>query len=166
MPTIRRNTPANKASSVSAAAAAKTNTVKISSIKNADGGLKTKFDASKQTLTISGKARGIETRDPTRPNATYAERQKMSDYEKTEEFGGTISFDFDHDQMPNFDTSNGYTEKNKWYFAHGAEVGTKEGQSAAQVAMALAAKVNAAGKYKADVKPGPDGSATISITRR
>ena len=166
MPPIRRNEALAKPARVSAASAAKTASVQISSVKNADTGLKVKFNAAKQTLTISGKARGLETRDPTQPNATYAERQKMSDFQKTEEFGGTISFDFDHDQMPKFDTSAGYTEKNKWYFAHGAEVGTKKGQTAKQVADALAAKVNANGSYRAQVKSNPDGSATVSVGRR
>ena len=155
MATIRRT--AATAAVSSAKATSKTAAVKLSSIKNADSGLKVKFDAKKQTLTVSGTAKGKESRDPYNPKET-------SDYLKTEEFGGTISFDFDHDKMPNFDTSAGYTEKNKWYFAHGSSIGTKAGQSAKQVADALANKV--AGSYRTTVTSNPDGSATISIARR
>ncbi len=165
MPPIRRSPATVRVPP--AAVTSKAAAVKISSIKNADTGLRTKFDAKSQTLTLSGTARGLESRDPTDPNATYAERQRTPDYLKTEEFGGTISFDFDHDKMPRFDTSNGYTEKNKWYFAHGADIGTKKGQTAKQVADALAAKVNGApGSYKAVVKSNADGSASISVSRR
>ena len=157
MATIRRT--AATAAVSSAKATAKTAAVKLSSIKNADSGLKVKFDAKKQTLTISGTAKGKESRNPYNPKET-------SDYLKTEEFGGTISFDFDHDKMPNFDTSAGYTEKNKWYFAHGASIGTKKGQSAAQVAESLAAKVNENRSYRAVVVSNADGSATVSVNRR
>ena len=38
--------------------------VPLSNIKNADDGLKAKYDAKRQTLTISGKAHGKETGDP------------------------------------------------------------------------------------------------------
>ena len=164
MATIRRSTavaPVRASTAKSASAAAK-----LSSIKCADTGLKTKFDGKNQTLTISGSAHGVESRIPGDHTSTYAERQRQTDYEKTEQFGGTISFDFDRDRMPKFDTSAGYTEKNKWSFAHGAEVGTKKGQTAKQVADALAAKVNANGSYRAQVKSNSDGSATVSVGRR
>ena len=155
MATVRRTTATAPVSA--SAGTKKSSAVSISSIKNADSGLKTKFDAKKQTLTISGTAKGKESRDPYNPGAT-------SDYAKIEEFGGTISFDFDHEKMPKFDTSAGYTEKNKWYFAHGTEIGTKKGQTAKQVADALVAKMS--GPYKATVTSNTDGSATIAIARR
>ena len=164
MATIRRTTAATGVKPTSAGA--KSAAVKISSIKNADTGLKTKFDAKKQTLTISGAAHGLESRRPGDTTSTYAERQRQSDYEKMEEFGGSISLDFDQDKMPKFDTSAGYTEKNKWYFAHGASIGTKQGQTAKQVADALAAKVNENSSYKAVVTANPDGSASLSVGRR
>lgn len=134
--------------------------VPLSNIKNADDGLKAKYDAKKQTLTISGKAHGIETGDP---NMTHAERARLPEYVKTQQFGGKIGLEFDKGSMPKFDTTNGYTEKNKWYFAHCADVGTKAGQSAEEVAKALAAKVNANAEYKASVKTNADGSATITV---
>lgn len=164
MATIRRTSAATAVKSTSAEA--KSSAVKISSIKNADTGLKTKFDAKKQTLTISGAAHGLESRRPGDTTSTYAERQRQPDYEKMEEFGGSISLDFDQDKMPKFDTSAGYTEKNKWYFAHGASIGTKKGQTAKQVADALAAKVNENRSYKAVVTANADGSASLSVGRR
>lgn len=163
MPSIPR---ASTLSRITSRTTASTPVVKLSSIKNADTGLKTKFDAKKQTLTISGTAHGLETRRPGDTTSTYAQRQRQSDYEKTEQFGGTISFDFDHDQMPKFDTTRGYTEKNKWYFAHGASIGTKKNQTATQVAEALAAKVNENREYRATVKTNADGSATVSVAKR
>jgi RNA 3'-terminal phosphate cyclase len=163
MATIRRSTAA---SPVSASSTKAKDAVQLSSIKNADTGLKTKFDAKKQTLTLSGTARGLETRRPGDTTSTFAERERQSDYEKMEQFGGSISLDFDHDKMPKFDTSAGYTEKNKWYFAHGASVGTKRGQTAEQVANSLAAKINENRSYRAVVKSNSDGSATLSVERR
>jgi hypothetical protein len=163
MATIRRTAPA---AAVSTSAAAKRTAVSISNLKCADTGLKVKVDAKTQTLTLSGTARGIETRDPYNRDASAAERARTPDYLKTEQFGGTLSFDFDHEKMPKFDTSAGYTEKNKWYFAHAADLGTKKGQTAKQVADALAAKVNASGSYKAVVKSNADGTASLSIGRR
>ncbi len=162
MPTIPRSGRVSPVRSGAAFAPA----VKLTSINNADTGLKTKFDAKTQTLTISGKAHGLETRRPGDRTSTYAERQRQSGYEKTEQFGGTISFDFDHDKMPKFDTSRGYAEKNKWYFAHVASTGTKKDQSATQVAEALAAKVNANRDYRATVKTNADGSASLSVLPR
>lgn len=137
--------------------------VDLSSIRNADGGLHTKFDAKKNELTIRGTARGIETRNPFEPNATVAERKRMSDYEKTEQFGGSIGFEFDKGAMPQFDTSKGYTEKNKWYFEHCADVGTTAGESAKQVAEALAKRVEQTGQYDAKVRSNADGSVTLSV---
>ena len=164
MATIRRSTPAARVAAPSAQS--KSAAVKRSSIRNADTGLKTKFDAKKQALTISGTAHGVETRRPGDHTSTYADRERQPDYEKMEEFGGSLSLDFDHDKMPSFDTSAGYTEKNKWYFAHGASIGTKKGQTAKQVADPLAAKVNANGSYRALVTNNTDGSATLSVGRR
>ena len=157
MATVRRTTATAPVSA--SAGTKKSSAVSISSIKNADSGLKTKFDAKNQTLTISGTAKGKESRDPYDPGAT-------SDYAKIEEFGGTISFDFDHEKMPKFDTSAGYTEKNKWYFAHSVEVPCKKGQTASQVLTALAAKVNASSGYHASVVSRPDGSATLTVDRK
>jgi hypothetical protein len=65
--------------------------------------------------------------------------------------------------MPAFDTSAGYTEKNQWYFKHVADVGTRAGQTAEQVAKALASKVNANGDYDAKVKKNADGSVTLTV---
>ncbi len=134
--------------------------VPLSNIKNADDGLKAKYDAKTQTLTISGKAHGIETGDP---RMSHAERARTPDFLKTQEFGGTIGIEFDKEAMPKFDTTNGYAEKNKWYFLHVAAVGTRAGQSAEEVARALAAKVNANNEYQASVKKNADGSATITV---
>ena len=157
--------PPARTTSVAKTTRAESN-VELSRVLNSDTGLKTKFDAKTNTLTIGGKARGIESRDPTNPNATYKERQATSDYLKTEEFGGTIGFDFDHSKMPKFDTTNGYTEKNKWYFAHSISIGTREGQSPEAVAKALAAKVNENRSYKADVTVAANGNASIHVERR
>jgi hypothetical protein len=150
MPPIRRTAPA-------------ASHVKISNIKNADDGLKVKYDAKKNELTIKGTAHGLETRIPGDTRSTHAQRAKQSDYEKMEEFGGTIGIEFDKDAMPKFDTTNGYTEKNKWYFAHCADVGTKAGQSAEEVAKNIAAKVKANGDYDAKVKKNADGSVTLTV---
>jgi len=164
MATVRRTAATAPVSN--SAATAKSKAVSISNVKCADTGLKLKFDAKKQALTISGTARGIETRDPYNKNASAAERDRTPDYMKTEQFGGTLSFDFDHEKMPKFDTSAGYTEKNKWYFAHGADLGTKKGQTPKQVAEGLAAKVNANSSYRAVVTANADGTATITVGRR
>ncbi|MFT3711960.1 MAG: hypothetical protein QM817_30330 [Archangium sp.] len=148
MPPVRRSTPAH---------------VTLSNIKNSDDGLKVKYDAKKQSLTIKGTAHGVETRIPGDTRSTHAQREKQSDFEKMEEFGGSIGIEFDKDAMPKFDTTNGYTEKNKWYFAHCADIGTKAGQSAEQVAKAIAAKVNGNGDYAAKVVKNADGSATLTV---
>ena len=137
--------------------------VKLSNIENADGGLRVKYDAKRNELTIKGTAHGMETRVPGDTKSTQAQRSKQSDSVKSEEFGGTIGLEFDKDKMPAFDTSGGYTEKNKWYFKHVADVGTKAGQSAEQVAKALASKVNASGDYAAKVRKNADGSATLVV---
>src|SRR5882724_11453720 len=75
--------------------------VKLTELKTSDRGLKATLDTKTNSLKIAGTARGIETRDPFDPKET-------DDYLKTEEFGGTIGFDFDMDRMPKFDTSGGY----------------------------------------------------------
>jgi hypothetical protein len=152
-------TPAAKAAKTDSTAAAG-RLVQLSSVKNADSGLKVKTDAATGSITLSGTAKGVQTRDPLAPNDTFG-----SDHTKTEEFGGTIGFDFDHDKMPKFDTSAGYTEKNKWYFAHSVSIGTKAGQTAEQVAEALAAKVKGAG-YKVSVTTHADGSATQQVHKK
>ena len=136
--------------------------VQLSHVLNADGGLKTKFDAKKNELTISGTAQGIQTRVPGE-KMTEKERLATPEYLRTEEYGGTIGLEFDKDHMPTFDTSHGYTEKNKWYFEHVADVGTRKGQSAQQVAEALAHRIEANGQYDAKVRKNDDGSVTLSV---
>lgn len=136
--------------------------VQLSSVRNADGGLHTKFDAKKNELTIRGTAEGLQTRVPG-VKMSEAERKRTPEYERTEEYGGTIGLEFDKNKMPEFDTSNGYTEKNKWYFEHCADVGTHQGESAQQVAESLARRIESSGQYDAKVRKNDDGSVTLSV---
>jgi hypothetical protein len=147
---------ATKTAAIKPSARAKSDKVELSRLKNADSGLKAKVIGDK--LVIKGTARGVETRDPYALDGGKDEPE----YLKTEEFGGSIAVDFDHDRMPKFDTSSGYTEKNKWYFAHSISIGTKKGQSALSVAKALAAKIEG---YDVSVKSRGD-VATLQLTRR
>jgi hypothetical protein len=50
--------------------------VKLSNIKSADDGLKVKYDAKKNALTIKGTAHGVETRIPGDTRSTHAQRAK------------------------------------------------------------------------------------------
>ena len=146
-----------KSSAVKSVAEAKSTQVKLTQLKNADSGLKAKLVGDK--LVIKGTARGVETRDPYALDGGKDEPELL----KTEELGGSIAFDFDQNRMPKFDTSSGYTAKNKWFFAHSISVGTKKGQSALAVAKALAAKID--GPYDVRVKSKGD-VATLQIARR
>jgi hypothetical protein len=131
--------------------------VELSQVKTSDSGLKLKSTAN--SITLSGTAKGPQAVNP------WTGRSG-TDFENTEEKGATLSLSFDHDQMPKFDTSAGYTQKNKWFFAHSAEVACKKGQSPEQVLKALAAKVNANGDYRASVVARGDGSATLTVDRK
>jgi hypothetical protein len=150
---------ATKTTAVKPSGAAKAAQVTLTQLKNADRGLKAKVIGDK--LVIKGTARGVETRDPYRNDGKDGTNEP--DFMKTEEFGGSIAVDFDQDRMPKFDTSAGYTEKNKWYFAHSVSVGTKKGQSALSVAKALAAKIE--GAYDVSIKSRGD-AVTMQIVRR
>ncbi len=131
--------------------------VELSEVKNSDAGLK--LTSTSNSITLSGTAKGPQSVNP------WTGRSG-TDCENTEEKGATLSLSFDHDQMPKFDTSAGYTQKNKWYFAHSAEVACKKGQSPQQVLTALAAKVNANRDYQATVVARGDGSATLTVDRK
>jgi hypothetical protein len=144
------------ASRVSSSNAAKA--VKLNQVKNSDTGLKVKSTAT--SLTVSGFAKGTISVNPETGKATG------SAYERTEELPANLSFGFDQDRMPNFDTSSGYTAKNAWYFAHSVEVPVKKGQTPEQVLRALAAKVNEKSGYQASVVANADGSATLNVARK
>lgn len=94
---------------------------------------------------------------------SHAERARTPDFLKTHEFGGTIGIEFDKEAMPKFDTTNGYAEKNKWYFLSALPGARAHGGDVQEVARALAAKVNANNEYQASVKKNADGSATITV---
>jgi hypothetical protein len=131
--------------------------VELSQVKSSDTGLK--LTSTANSITVSGTAKGPVSVNPWTGRAG-------SDYENTEDKGASLSLSFDHDKMPKFDTSAGYTEKNKWFFSHSAEVTCKKGQTAEQVLTALAAKVNANGDYKATVVARGDGGATLTVDRK
>ncbi len=76
----------------------------------------------------------------------------------------SVSFTLDIDNAPTKDLwgNTDYTEKNSRIFT----VMTRKGQSAGDVADALAAKVNRGDDFKASVERAADGSATLRFTRR
>lgn len=76
-----------------------------------------------------------------------------------------VSFQVDHDKMPDFSKDDGYTRKNAWYFAHLATTGTEQGDTASSVAQRLAASLNKGGAYKATVEPTDDGGAAINLEK-
>ena len=70
-----------------------------------------------------------------------------------------VSFQVDHEKMPDFSKDNDYTRKNAWYFAHLATTGTEAGDTSLSVAQRLAGSLNKGGAYKATVEPTDDGAA-------
>lgn len=76
-----------------------------------------------------------------------------------------ISFQVDHDKMPDFSQDEGYTRKNAWYFAHLATTGTEQGDTATAIAQRLAASLNKGGAYRATVEPDDDGAAAIMLEK-
>lgn len=76
-----------------------------------------------------------------------------------------VSFQVDHDKMPDFSQDDGYTRKNAWYFAHLATTGTEQGDTASAVAQRLAASLNKGGAYKATVEPTDDDGAAINLEK-
>jgi len=76
-----------------------------------------------------------------------------------------VSFQVDHEKMPDFSQDDGYTRKNAWYFAHLATTGTEQGDTALAVAQRLASSLNKGGAYKATVEPTDDGSAAINLEK-
>ena len=76
-----------------------------------------------------------------------------------------VSFQVDHDKMPDFSQDDGYTRKNAWYFAHLATTGTEQGDTASTIAQRLAASLNKGGAYKATVEPTDDGGAAINLEK-
>jgi hypothetical protein len=153
---VKNNVSVSRSAAVKSASVSKSEQVQLSRVMNADSGLKAKVVGDK--LVIKGTAVGVQTRDPYAPDGGVNEPE----YDKIEEFGGSIGLDFDRDRMPKFDTSNGFTAKNKWYFAHSISIGTKKGQTALQVAKALAQKVEG---YDVNIKSKGD-VATLQLIRR
>jgi len=76
----------------------------------------------------------------------------------------SVSFTLDIEKAPTNDLwgNTDYTEKNSRIF----QVMTSKGATAAQIANALAAKVNRGDDFKATIAEGQDGSATIALARR
>jgi hypothetical protein len=122
--------------------------VQLSQVRNGDPGLK--VTSNPNSLTVSGIAKGDG------PARAHVEDDR----------GATVGLAFDHDKMPKFDTTSGYTEKNAWYFAHTADVVCKKGQTPDQVLHALAAKVKATEGYQPTVVVHGDGSATMTVVRK
>lgn len=148
------------ASSVQAPRAASTSaSVGLDRPLNSDRGLK--MTHTDNSITLSGVAKGPYAVNPFDRDSVTA-----TDYERTQEVGANVSFQFDRDRMPNFDTSKGYTEKNRWYAAHVADVPCRKGQTAEQVLLALAEKVNENKAYRAVVTTGDNGSATLTVQRK
>lgn len=130
--------------------------VNLGRLTNSDRGLTA--SVSGNTLTLRGTARGVETKSPFNPNET-------DEYLRTQEFGGEIGFSFDLDTMPAFDTTHGYTEKNRWYFAHTVSLSTSAGMSAADVARGLARRMENA-DYRTVVSVAADGTASLRFERK
>jgi hypothetical protein len=125
--------------------------VDLSGVVNGDSGLKLRYDAKKQTITLSGVAVGRESRIPGDTRSTREERARQPDFAKMEDFGGGLGFTFDRARMPRFDESRGFTEKNRWLFARQVSIGTKAGESASQVVARMAEKINSTPGYRAEV---------------
>ncbi len=145
--TVSRPAPSKSLSTASLVRA-----VQLSQVRNGDPGLK--VTSNPNSVTVSGVAKG------------EGPHRASFDDDRADERGATVGLAFDHDKMPKFDTSSGYTEKNAWYFAHTADVVCKKGQTPDQVLHALAAKVKATAGYQPTVVVHGDGSATMTVVRK
>jgi hypothetical protein len=154
MPSIRAQQPTAVAST-SRTAAAGTAKKAAFDIKpqSADPGIKFTVDPSGKSVTVRGTAKGPKV-------VKTADGQDVR-YEVSR----GVSLSLDRKSMPNFDNEPNYTKKNAWYFAHTPSLGTRAGQSAKEVAQALAEKINAGGAYRATVSAKADGSATITLAK-
>ncbi|HEY3446878.1 MAG TPA: hypothetical protein VGK67_10965 [Myxococcales bacterium] len=120
--------------------------------EHSDPGLKFTVNAKANSVTITGEAKGPKV---------VKDLSGYVDYEVAR--GCALSLD--RAKMPNFDNEPDYRAKNKWYFAHTPSLDTREGQGPAEVAKALAAKINEGGAYKATVTV-KGAAATISLVAR
>ena len=128
--------------------------------ESSDPGIKISA-ASGNRIVVKGVAAGPQVKYLDGIYFENGKRIRPVDYEVAR----GVSFQVDHDKMPDFSKDDGYTRKNAWYFAHLATTGTEQGDTASSVAQRLAASLNKGGAFKATVEPTDDGGAAINLEK-
>ena len=123
--------------------------------QSSDPGITIKAEPKGNRIVVKGVAEGPAVKYLEGIYFENGKRVRQVDYEVAR----GVSFQIDHDSMPDFSKDPDYTSKNKWYFSHLADTGTRKGESAMTVAQHLAASLNKGGAYKATVVETDEGAA-------
>ncbi len=152
----RRPSAANR---VSTAGGAKGAAIEIKP-QSSDPGIKIKADAKNNRVILKGTAEG--PRIVSHGSTFVGGGRSVPDV--AYEVSRGVSFQVDHGAMPDFSRDANHSRKNAWYFSHLGSTSPRQGDTALDVARALAASLNKGGAYHAEVSEKA-GAAVIQLTR-